>query len=338
MATKFYFGDKPLLSQPSRGGSKTGRAFIGGEIVYGVLPEFESGVLDTYTGASAAYSLRRLTIDYTGPAIQVTRTSDSATQDINFKTGYAGRFGDLDTDALEAFAGSNTCVINKWYDQSGNADHMTQTTQANMPTIVSSGTLLKQGGKPAARFDGTNDAMTATNNNPFSFTGGMSIISAMYKDSGAYNTYETILSAGATGVASSNNRDMKFFGFPNAGSVSPKPAIGTDIWSPSGVQVDASVSTDTRMLIGWYISNWSTHRSSGLSNIRLNGSDQTTKTYGTNNPDAHNTNAMKMGVGDEILTPSFLAGDIQEILVWNTDKNSDRVGIETDVNTYWGIY
>ena len=338
MATKFYKGRKPLLSQPSIGGGLLGKAFIGGELVYGVLPEFESGILDTYTGASAGYSLRRLTVDYTGPAIEVTRTSDSATQDINFLSGYAGRFGDLDTSALLSFAGANTCVISKWYDQSGNTDHMTQATQANMPTIVSSGTLITQGGKVSVRFDGSNDGLTATNNNPFSFTGGISIISAMYKSATSYNTYETILSAGATGNSSDNNSDMKFFGFPNAGTVSPKPAIGTDIWKPSGVQVDASVSTDTRMLIGWYISNWSTHRSSGLSNITKDGSDQTTKTYSTSNPAAHNTNPMKMGVGDEILTPSFLSGDIQEVLVWNSDKNSDRVGIQTNVNDYWGIY
>ena len=35
MATKFYFGDKPLLSQPSLGGGKMGRAYIGGTQVYG---------------------------------------------------------------------------------------------------------------------------------------------------------------------------------------------------------------------------------------------------------------------------------------------------------------
>ncbi len=293
---------------------------------------FTEGILDVYIGASAGYSLRKLRVDYTGYAIQVTRTSDSATQDI----GFVGE--NLDESALTTFAGANTCVVSKWYDQSGNGDHMTQTTQANMPTIVSSGTILKQGGKPVVRFDGSNDALTATNNNPFSLTGGASVVATVYKDSGAYNTYETILSAGATGDSSANNSDMKFFGFPNAATVSPKPAIGTDIWKPSGVQVDASVSTDTRMLIGWYISNWSTHRSSGLSNITKDGSDQTTKTYGTSNPIAHNTNPMKMGVGDEILTPSFFSGDIQEVLVWNSDKNSDRVGIQTNVNNYWGIY
>jgi trimeric autotransporter adhesin len=41
-------------------------------------------ILDTLTGSAAAYSLRLLDKDYTGPAIQVRRSSDNATQDIGF--------------------------------------------------------------------------------------------------------------------------------------------------------------------------------------------------------------------------------------------------------------
>lgn len=294
---------------------------------------FTQGVLDTYTGASAAYSLRRLSIGYTGAAIEVTRTSDSATQDIGFFPN-----GDLDTIALTSFIGANTGVISKWYDQSGNGDTMTGVSNTTMPTIVSSGTLITQGGKPAARFDGSNDVLTGTNNNPFSFTGGLSVIMATYKSATAYKLYETVLSAGATGVQATNDTRMANFGYPNAASVSPRPAVGTDIWKPSGIQVDASVSTNQRHLIGFYVSNWSTHRSTGLSNVRYNGSDQSTKTYGTFNPASLNTNAMKIGVIDEILVSSYFGGDVQEILVWNSDKNTDRVGIETNVNDYFGIY
>lgn len=295
-------------------------------------PVFTQGILDIYTGASAAYSLRRLSISYTGPAIEVTRTSDSATQDI----GFVGE--DLDTAALSSFAGANTCVISKWYDQSGNSDDMTGVSNTTRPTIVSSGTLITQGGLPAARFDGSNDVLTGTNNNPFSYTGGLSVIMATYKNATAYKLYETVLSAGATGAQATNDTKMANFGYPNAASVSPRPAVGTDIWKPSGIQVNGTVSTNQRHLIGFYISNWSTHRSTGLSNVRYNGSDQSTKTYGTFNPSALNTNAMKIGVIDEILATSYFAGDVQEILVWNSDKNSDRVGIEGNVNDYFGVY
>lgn len=38
MATRFYKGTKPLLSQPSIGGGKLGRVYVGGQLAYGVEP------------------------------------------------------------------------------------------------------------------------------------------------------------------------------------------------------------------------------------------------------------------------------------------------------------
>ncbi len=38
MATRFYKGTKPLLSQPSIGGGKLGRVYVGGQLAYGAAP------------------------------------------------------------------------------------------------------------------------------------------------------------------------------------------------------------------------------------------------------------------------------------------------------------
>ncbi len=63
---------------------------------HGILARSGGGapslLLDTYTGASVAYSLRQLRTAYTGAAIRVRRSSDNAEQDINFVGG------DLDTE------------------------------------------------------------------------------------------------------------------------------------------------------------------------------------------------------------------------------------------------
>jgi hypothetical protein len=58
-----------------------------------------SGILDTYTGATAGYSTRRLTNTYTGGLIRVRRSSDDAEQDI----GYDANGEDLDIFGLLAF-------------------------------------------------------------------------------------------------------------------------------------------------------------------------------------------------------------------------------------------
>jgi hypothetical protein len=57
-----------------------------------------TGILDEYSGAAAAYSVRRLSSTYTDGLIRVRRSSDDTEQDIGFDAN-----GDLDTTALLAF-------------------------------------------------------------------------------------------------------------------------------------------------------------------------------------------------------------------------------------------
>ena len=74
-------------------------------------------LLDTYTGASAAYSLRLLRTAYTGNCIRVRRSSDNAEQDFAFVSN------DLDTASLLTFCGVGNGFVTTWYDQSGNANN-----------------------------------------------------------------------------------------------------------------------------------------------------------------------------------------------------------------------
>ena len=106
-----------------------------------------------YSGLAAAYSLRKVVPGYTGYAIEVQSGSVSAS--IGFDS-----FGNLDTASLESFAGSGDAFVKTWYDQSGNNNHASQSTAANQPKIVSVGTTLTVGGKPAMLFDGSNDSLT----------------------------------------------------------------------------------------------------------------------------------------------------------------------------------
>ena len=101
-------------------------------------------LLDTYTGAAAAYSLRKLRTAYTGSAIRVRRASDNTEQDIGFNV-----FGELDTVSLASFCSGTDGFVKTWYDQSGNANDATQTTAANQPKIYDSVTgVVTENGKP----------------------------------------------------------------------------------------------------------------------------------------------------------------------------------------------
>jgi len=107
-----------------------------------------SYLLDQYSGAAAAYSLRKLDCDYTGYAIRVRRSSDNSEQDIGFTSN-----GDLDTTSLLSFVGSNSAYGVTWYSQQGSFN-ATQSTSTSQPRIVNSGVIERQNGKPSLYFDG----------------------------------------------------------------------------------------------------------------------------------------------------------------------------------------
>jgi len=109
--------------------------------------------LDTYTGAQAAYSLRKLRTAYAGSAIQVQDNVGSAVRDVSFDV-----FGELNTVQLSEYGGSNDVFVVKWYDQSGNGNDAEQTSSSSRPKIYDGTTgVVTENGKPAVNFDGTND-------------------------------------------------------------------------------------------------------------------------------------------------------------------------------------
>ena len=112
-------------------------------------------LLDTYSGAAAAYSLRLLDSTYTGSAIRVRRSSDNTEQDIGFNA-----FSELDTVSLTAFAGTGDAFVKTWYDQSGSSNDATQTATGLQPQIVSSGAVITENGKPAMELAVSDDGFS----------------------------------------------------------------------------------------------------------------------------------------------------------------------------------
>lgn len=319
----------------------------GGEYVSGTLSAYQQGIRQslTFTGTGT------LTFDLTlnsgslriddGGVLKLATSSGAQSftltnpNKLEFNAYNLGFDGIIDN---VSFIPTNVDgFVTTWYDQSGNGNNATQATAANQPKIVSSGSLITQGSKAAMELDGVNDCLVTSQNNPFTFTGGVSIIHASYKNSTSYDLYETIVSAGTAGDNPSNGTKSLGFGYGNS-ATSPRPTIATDIWQPSGIQYDGTVGTNERHLIGIYISNWSTHRSTGLSNLRLNGSDLATKSYGAQNPTSLNTNPIKIGVFDQILPQSFFGGSLQEVIIYASDQSAKRTGIEANINDYYNIY
>lgn len=81
------------------------------------------GLLDTYSGAAAAYSLRRLSSTYTGNLIRVRRSSDNAEQNIGYDSNNV-----LDTASLLNFVGYNLFTYSEDISQSQYTKQQLNTT------------------------------------------------------------------------------------------------------------------------------------------------------------------------------------------------------------------
>ncbi len=116
---------------------------------YRVRASTDPFLLDEYTGATVAFSLRLLNPDYTGNAVRVRRASDNTESEIGFLDGV------LDTSTLESFCSGTDGFVTRWYDQSGNGRDVRMTTASKQPQIVTSGSVILENGKPCMFFDQT---------------------------------------------------------------------------------------------------------------------------------------------------------------------------------------
>jgi hypothetical protein len=259
-------------------------------------------LLDTYTGASAAYSLRQLRTAYSGSAIRVRRSSDNAEQDFGFVSN------DLDTASLLTFCGVGNGFVTTWYDQSGNANDATQTTAANQPQIVSSGALLTVNSKTCMSFDGSNDSfnlastITGAASNYQSFVGK--------RDASARRLY-----ALATGIATAGYQlalwsDNKYY------------------LQAKTTQYQASSATDatTAQLLLTGLNN------AGTMSMFKNGSTITSSAVSL----SLTLSITAIGFYNNASIMAYC--NLQEIVFYNNDQSTNRTGIESDINTFYTIY
>ena len=267
-------------------------------------------LLDTYTGAAAAYSLRKLRTAYTGSAIRVRRASDNTEQDIGFNV-----FGELDTVSLASFCSGTDGFVKTWYDQSGNANDATQTTAANQPKIYDSVTgVVTENGKPAVSFDGgDNLPVSGTIYASPATVPTKTMSSVMTIDSGADDILLNF-NDGTTIISYSYNRS-------SSNALQVRSYDGSTI-------VDKSATVTTGQQFGTFSEH---NLSTASTNLYFNS----TLATGTS---AGRGDFATQGLSVPFASIGSMIGTMQEIVFFDSDQSSNRTGIESNINTFYSIY
>jgi hypothetical protein len=278
-------------------------------VVGGTKPGAVSLLLDLYPDAAAAYSLRKLRTDYTGPAIEARKTVGGVTsiQDIGFVNG------ELDTTSLLSFAEGGDVFVAKRYDQSGNGYDLEQVSQSAQPKIVNAGALYTFNGKPYFLTDGVDDVMRTTTN-PIFGTDSRSLFFVQKTNvagvTGRFNL------AADTGVAG------------RAWLITPE--IGARTVSTTWVSSTPTSITSPSLISNIYTSG-NLHSGNsmwldGVPVVRTSGNDGTIDTIDNNMTEGGNS------------TANFYNGYISESIIYKSDQSANREAIEDNINTHYTIY
>ena len=259
-------------------------------------------LLDTYAGASAAFSLSQLSSTYTGPAVRVRRSTDGAEADFTFS-----QIG----SALISWVGSGaTGTIVTWYNQTG-GNNLLGTTFSTQPIIVSNNALITENGLPALAF-----------NKAHWMTASLTIAQPYTAFCAVKRNTATGASADVVFDSSASGSTFYFRGTTEAPSNNWTLAAGS-----SGINSSSLANTNLNLFC--VLANGAS------SSIHGNGTQLVTGNAGTNGISGLFVGNVRNDLGSGVYR---LNGKISEIIIYSSNQSTNRLGIEANINSYYGIY
>lgn len=266
--------------------------------------------LDTYGGATLAWSVRRLYSLYTGDALRVRRDSDDVETDIGFDSN-----GEIDTAAIATHCGSANGYVTKWYGQesaggTGSGLDGEETTFAAQPQIYNGSAVLTNNGKPCVEFvrtgSVTGTGILTTASVAWSTSGALEFF-LVFDNEGGVGNQETWSSAGARM-------------FTGNGPHQVSTAAGALVFTLSQVAAQNLFVYE--------------HNSTART-IYIDGVQEVTSASPTN----VSTSSSIGGLGVRYNADEGHADILfQELIHYPTNQSSNRTGIETNINDYFTIY
>ena len=270
-------------------------------------------LLDTYTGAAAAYSLRLLRSAYTGALVKIRRSSDDATKDFYPDSNNVLSLNSEDGSgtSLSSWISSGDGYVNTWYDQSGNGKDISESTTSRQPQIVSSGAVLTENSKASIDF-------------------GVSLNARLYRDFGAnisqpfmafvVHKWKNVSVAYLFDGYQLSNRQLTLVEYANWKFGSSGPGNSFNIIDGGG-----SYTNQNLLALLWNGSSSKSYSNGSLERTEtgMNSNDYRPLTLGN-----RNTNSAY----------AYSWGKIQEFILYNSDESSNQSGIATNINNFYSIY
>ena len=271
----------------------------------GLSGQPDLGIARRFGGAAAAYSLRDIGA-MGGRVVEVRRSSDNETEDFSANQVASG--------VVESFVGgSNSGFVSKWYDQSGNGLDMAQTTTADQPRIVNSGTLETIDGKPTIKFlnIGTNLGSTfLENSSPVALPTAMTAF---------FVTSATIVS-GTRMTFSGGVADFAF----------DEPRLELRRGS-TNLESTLTLSSDTNSLLVY------NNNSSFLTRFDINNSSETKS--GITGTDGENSFQFLGENSSSASNDTFgLQGTMSEVILYTIDLDSEITDVKNEINNFYQTF
>ena len=198
--------------------------------------------------------------------------------------------------------------VQTWYDQSANANHAVQNTDTAQPKIVDAGTLVTVNDKPAVLGDGVDDFITSANVGTFPSPLTVTTV------------YDPVVEAGTLG------------GVYNGGSHGPgflvNYANGGFMAYQQGPELTPGIFTPNQSLMFFKSSTIGIDWKLYINSVEILNSGED----------------IGVSVGNKITLFSrggatqFSNANIQEFIVYGSDKTLDRTTIEANINNHYNIY
>lgn len=305
-----------LLSYTGTGSGSTDDLWASITTQFSESPSF-TGLLDTYTGAVAGYSMgRRLKGSHSGALFRVRRSSDDTQQDIGFDSE-----GIVDVAALTSFVGANDGFLVTLYDQSGSGLNLTQATPGKQPPVILAGVLQTFGtaGRPAAVF--STGAATRLSSAQFNPNAAEFSAFAVCRTTG--NATQAFLAA--YGVATNEVGEWQFLAPISNGSVSAGIA-----YNSSGTINDSMSAVPNSNVIAIRGSAGAPVRG-----CRVGTGSETTSSTVTAGNWGTASGFLNLGARSDDIGP--YNGLIGEFFVWTTMSPALNTTLASELQTFWGV-